>query len=101
METANVLKQVVGIVCKACARNRVSLVCTRDANLTSKGVIPRPTGGIYLKHAANVIVHIKEYHNSTAAIPSFKATLVKHQYMKTPKSAILYLRKCGGMMLLD
>ena len=100
METANILKQVIGAICKACAKNKVALVCTGDSNLTSKGVIPRPIGGIYLKHAANVIVHIKE-HSNTAAIPSFKATLVKHQYMKTPKSAILYLRKCGGMTLLD
>jgi hypothetical protein len=100
METANVLKQVIGAICKACAKNKVALVCTGDANLTSKGVIPRPIGGIYLKHAANVIVHIKE-HSSTAAIPSFKTTLVKHQYVKTPKSAILYLRKCGGITLLD
>jgi hypothetical protein len=101
METANILKQVVGIICKACAKNKVALVCTGDANLTSKGVIPRPIGGIYLKHAANVIVHIREFPNNTAAIPSFKATLVKHQYMKTPKSTVLYLRKCGGMTLLD
>jgi hypothetical protein len=64
METANVLKQVVGIICKACAKGKVALVCTGDANLTSKGVIPRPIGGIYLKHTANVIVHIKEYPNS-------------------------------------
>jgi hypothetical protein len=49
----------------ACAKNKVALVCTGDANLTSKGVIPRPIGGIYLKHAANVIVHIKEYPNSS------------------------------------
>jgi hypothetical protein len=101
METANILKQVIGAICKACAKNKVALVCTGDANLTSKGVIPRPIGGIYLKHAANVIVHIREFPNNTAAIPSFKATLVKHQYMKTPKSAILYLRKSGGMTLLD
>ena len=94
METANVLKQVVGIICKACAKSKVALVCTGDSNLTSKGVIPRPIGGIYLKHAASVIVHIKEY-PKTSAIPSFKATLVKHQYMKTPKSAVLYLRKTG------
>jgi hypothetical protein len=101
MKTANILKQVVGIICKVCAKNKVALVCTGDANMTSKGVIPRPIGGLYLKHAANVIVHIKEFPNTTAAIPSFKATLVKHQYVKTPKSAFLYVRKCGGMMLLD
>jgi DNA polymerase elongation subunit (family B) len=34
MEIANVLKQVVGIVCKACAKGKVALVCTGDANLT-------------------------------------------------------------------
>ena len=72
-----------------------------DAILTSKGIIPKPIGGLYLKHAANVIVHIKESSNNTSAIPSFKATLVKHQYVKTPKSAILYIKKTGGMVLLD
>ena len=101
MESANLLKQVVGMICKACGKNKVALVCTADAILTSKGIIPKPIGGLYLKHAANVIVHIKELSNSTVAIPSFKATLVKHQYVKTPKSAILYIRKTGGMVLLD
>jgi hypothetical protein len=100
METANILKQVVGIVSKACAKNKVALVCTGDANMTARGIIPRPIGGIYLKHAANVIVHIREF-SKTSAVPSFKATLIKHQYTKTPKSAILYIRKTGGMVLLD
>jgi len=35
------------------------------------------------------------------AISSFKATLIKHQYTKTPKSVVLYVRKTGGMVLLD
>ena len=100
METANLLKQVVGIICKACSKNKVAIVSTGDANMTSRGLIPRPIGGIYLKHTANVIVHIREF-SKTSAIPSFKATLIKHQYTKTPKSAILYVRKTGGMMLLD
>jgi hypothetical protein len=47
-----------------------------------------------------VIVHIKEQ-SSTSTIRSFRATLLKHQYVKTPKSAILYIKKTGGMMLLD
>jgi Rad51 len=100
METANILKQAIGIISKACAKNKVALVCTGYANTTARGIIPRPIGGIYLKHAANVIVHLKEY-SKTSAIPSFKATLVKHQYTKTPKSAVLYVRKTGGMLLLD
>jgi hypothetical protein len=100
METANLLKQTIGMICKACGKNKVALVCTGDSNTTSKGLIPKPTGGFYLKHAANIIVHIREQ-PSTSTIPSFKATLLKHQYVKTPKSAVLYIKKTGGMMLLD
>jgi hypothetical protein len=100
MEAANILKQVVGIIGKACTKNKVALVCTGDANITARGIIPRPISGIYLKHASNVIVHFKEF-SKTSGIHSFKATLIKHQYTKTPKSAVLYVRKAGGMMLLD
>jgi hypothetical protein len=35
------------------------------------------------------------------AISSFKDTLIEHQYTKTPKSTILYVRKTAGMVLLD
>ena len=102
METANILKQVIGTLCKTCAKNKVALVCTGDANPTARGIIPRPIGGVYLKHAANVIVYFKEFSTaSTTTIPSFKATLIKHQYSKTPKSTTVYVRKSGGMMLLD
>ena len=100
METAKMLKQVIGIISKAGTKNKVALLCTGDANTTARGIIPRPIGGIYLKHVANVIVHFKEFSN-TSGVPSFKATLIKHQYTKTPKSAVLYVRKTGGMMLLD
>jgi hypothetical protein len=100
MEAANVLKQVIGILSKACTKCKVGLVCTGDANTTARGIIPRPIGGIYLKHAANVIVHFKEF-SKTSGVPSFKATLIKHQYTKTPKSTTMYVRKAGGLMLLD
>jgi hypothetical protein len=100
METANLLKQTIGMICKICGKNKVALVCTAGSNNTSRGMIPKPTGGLYLKYAANVIVHIKEQ-SSSSSIPSFKVTLLKHQYVKTPKSAILYIKKTGGMVLLD
>jgi hypothetical protein len=100
METANVLKQVIGIISKACIKNKVALVCTGHANTTARGIITLPIGGIYLKHAANVIVHFKEF-SKTSGIHSFKATLIKHQYTKTPKSTVMYVRKAGGMILLD
>jgi len=100
MEAANILKEVIGILDKACTKNKVALVCTGDSNTTARGIIPRPIGGIYLKHAANVIVHFKDF-SKTSGIHSFKATLIKHQYTKTPRSAIMYVRKAGRMMLLD
>ncbi|MDQ3903728.1 MAG: hypothetical protein M3247_08830 [Thermoproteota archaeon] len=100
MEAANILKEVIGILSKVCTKNKVALVCTGDANTTARGIIPRPIGGIYLKHASNVIVHFEDF-SKTSGIPSFKATLIKHQYTKTPKSAVMYARRAGGMMLLD
>jgi RecA/RadA recombinase len=92
---ANSLKEVLGVLCKSCAKHKIALVCTSEANVTSKGVIPRPIGGTFLKHAVNVIVNLKEQQYS-----SCKATLVKHQYAKTPKSASLYTKRAGKMQLL-
>jgi hypothetical protein len=95
---ACILKETLGVLCKVCARNRIALICTGDANVTSKGVIPRPIGGTYLKHSVNVIVHLQE---SVSYPQAFKATLIKHQYSKTPKSVIINARKTGRMLLLD
>ena len=91
---ANILKEVLGILCRTCARNKISLICIGDANVMSKGIISRPVGGTFLKHALNVIVHLKEHQYSSS-----KATLVKHQYVRTPKSTILYAKKTGKMLL--
>ena len=84
-------------MCKVCARNRIALVCMGDANVTSKGVIPRPIGGTYLKHAINAIVYFAE----SPYLQACKATLIKHQYSKTPKSVIINVRKAGRMLVLD
>ncbi len=99
-EITNSVKEVISIINRSCAKNKVSLVITGDANVSSRGVILRPIGGSYLKHIANVIVYVKNITTSTF-LPSFKATLVKHQYLKTPKSAIVHGRKCGRTMLLN
>jgi DNA repair protein RadA len=101
IENASILKQSIGMVCKVCGRNKVALVFTGDSNTASKGMIPKPIGGLYLKHAINIIVNVKEQPINSMTNPSFKATLLKHQYVKTPKSTILYLRKSGGTVLLD
>lgn len=99
-EIANAIKEVISIINRACAKNKISLAVTGDSNLSSRGVIPRPIGGTYLKHIANVIVYIKNI-STSFFLPSFKATLVKHQYLMTPKSAIVHGRKCGRTMLLN
>ena len=97
--SASLLKETLGIICKVCARNKAALVCTGDANVTSKGIIPRPIGGTFLKHSINVIVYLKE---SSVHYPlDIKTTLIKHQYSKTPKSVIINTRKTGRMLLLD
>jgi DNA repair protein RadA len=101
IENASVLKQTIGMVCKVCGKNKVALVFTGDSNNATKGMIPKPTGGLYLKHAVNIIVNVKEQSSNSLTNPSFKATLLKHQYIKTPKSTILYIRKAGGTVLFD
>lgn len=94
---AGILKETIGLLCKVCARNRIALVCAGDANVTSKGVIPRPIGGTYLKHSVNMIVHLQE---SISYHQAYKATLIKHQYSKTPKSVIINARKTSGLVIL-
>jgi RecA/RadA recombinase len=96
---ANMLKEALGTICRICARNRIALICTGDANVTSKGIIPRPIGGTFLKHTVNVIVNLREC--SLSHPLAFKATLIKHQYAKTPKSVIVNTRKTGRALLLD
>jgi hypothetical protein len=96
---ANILKEALGIFCRSCGRNKISLICTGDANVTNRGFIPRPIGGTFLKHAINVIVNLREYSASDSS--RFKATLIKHQYARTPKSAIIHTRKTGRMLILD
>lgn len=93
----SILKEVIGILSKVCAQNRIALICTGDANVTSRGLVPRPVGGTYLKHTFNVIVYLRE---SVSHPQVYKATLIKHQYSKTPKSVLLNTRKASRMLLL-
>jgi RecA/RadA recombinase len=93
---ASVLKEVIGILSKICVQNKIALICTGDANVTSRGLVPRPVGGTYLKHTFNVIVYLRE---SISHPQAYKATLIKHQYSKTPKSVLLNTRKASHMLL--
>jgi hypothetical protein len=100
---SNTLKKTLGVLYRACTKNRVAIVATGSCNITNSGIIPKPTGGTYLKHIANVIVHIKPNYWSTTAYNNngmspyitFKAAMIKHPYQKTPKSTNFYVRRIG------
>ena len=99
---ANTLKKTLGTLYRACTKNKVTVVATGDCNIANNGIIPKPAGGTYLKHTANIIVHIKSNFWSTTtngniASPyvSFKASMIKHPYQRTPKSVNFYTKRIG------
>lgn len=100
-DDTNTLKKTLGIVYRACTKNKVAIVATGDCNISNNGIVPKPIGGTYLKHLANVIIHIKSivwsttHGDITSPYISFKATMIKHPYQKTPKSVNFYARKIG------
>ena len=103
-EDNNALKKVLNILYQVCTKNKVTIVSTGHCNVSNSGSIPRPTGGTYLKHLVNVIVNLKPSANSnyyTASSSSnggsitYKATMIKHPYQITPKSAYVYTKRIG------
>ena len=106
-DDTNTLKRTLGTVYKACIKNKVAIIATGNCNIASNGFIPKPAGGTYLKHIANVIVHVKPnfwattaYNNNgtSSQFASFKASMIKHPYQKTPKSVNFYVRRVGKRM---
>ena len=100
-DDSNTLKKALGIIYRACTKNKVALVATADCNASNNGAIPKPNGGTYLKHIANVIVYVKPivwsttHGDVTSPYISFRASMIKHPYQKTPKSVSFYARKIG------
>ena len=86
-ETGQILKQVIRYVWKVASERKVVTVVTADVAPSGRGFIPRPFGGSFLCHIANVIVHLKIFEDG--ATQSIKATLIKHPYKKTPDSIVL------------
>jgi hypothetical protein len=100
-DDTNTLKKTLGTLFRACTKNKVAIIATGDCNISNNGIIPKPVGGTYLKHLANVIVHIKPivwsttHGDVTSPYVSFKASVIKHPYQRTPKSVNFYARKIG------
>lgn len=104
-DDTNTLKKTLGTVYKACTKNKVAIVATGSCNVANNGFIPKPAGGTYLKHIANVIVHIKPNYwstitngNNASQYVSFKASMIKHQYQGTPKSVSFSAKRIGKRM---
>ncbi len=100
-DDTNTLKKTLGILHRVCTKNKVAMIATADCNISNNGIIPKPIGGTYLKHIANVIAHVKPivwsptHGDITSPYTSFKASMIKHPYQKTPKSVNIYARKIG------
>src|SRR5918996_410573 len=104
-DDANSLKTTLGTLYRACTKNKVAIVATGGCNVSNSGIIPKPNGGTYLKHIANVVVHVKPnfwatttYHNnntSSSPYASFKASMIKHPYQRTPKAVSFYAKRIG------
>jgi hypothetical protein len=104
-DDANSLKTTLGTLYRACTKNKVAIVATGSCNASNSGIIPKPNGGTYLKHIANVVVHVKANfwattmynNNNTSSSPyiSFKASMIKHPYQKTLKMVNFYAKRIG------
>lgn len=69
------LQRVVLKLWQACAQNNIAFVASCRSNKTSRGRIPQPEGGKYLRHEANVIVHLRK---KSEKPPFVTAYLLKH-----------------------
>jgi hypothetical protein len=102
-DDTSTLNKTLGILYRVCTKNRVAIVATGGCSVTNSGIIPKPNGETYLKHLANVIVHIKpnfwstNSNGSSATSPNvtFKASMIKHPYQKTPRTVNFYARRIG------
>jgi hypothetical protein len=88
---------VVGILRRAASVNGTALIATCGVAVRSRTRTPKPEGGTYLRHEANVIVHFRKMRSSS--VRGVRVTLVKHPYRETPKSVVLYVQD-GGVSIM-
>ncbi|MEE8571177.1 MAG: hypothetical protein V3S97_09335 [Candidatus Bathyarchaeia archaeon] len=86
-----IVKQIIGIWKRVTSKRGAALVATCSASRAGRGRMPKPVGGTYLRHEANVVVLLMGATKGESS--SVKATLVKHPYKKTPQSIVLYVPK--------
>lgn len=67
------LQKIILKLRQACAQKNIAFVASCRPNKTSRGRIPQPEGGKYLRHEANVIVYLRKRNE-----PFVSAYLLKH-----------------------
>ena len=92
-----ILKQVIGLLKQSAVRNDLAFVASCSSSRSSKGRIPKPEGGTFLRHEANIVVYLKRI--DIDAIHAVRAILVKHPYKACPQSVSLYIPN-GGIDLM-
>ena len=97
-ESREVLKRVVGELWRTASEKNVAFVATADAADTGRSLVPKPSGGIFIRQAASILVHFRRFYDGP--ISSYKVTLVKHPYKRAPESIVLYVSQAGFMDLL-
>jgi hypothetical protein len=97
-ETEESMKLVINRIRNNKSKSRIAFVVTSDVVSVNKSLVPRPVGGHFFRQMANVIVHFRKFYDGP--VSSFKVTLVKHPYKKTPESILLYVPK-GGIDLMN
>ncbi len=93
LEARKTLRQVIGMLRRIASKKGISLVVTCTASKIRRSRIPKPKGGVFLRHEANFVVFLDNMKSENSS--SIRATLVKHPYKATPKSIVLSVRSRG------
>ena len=96
-EARRTLRQVIGMLRRIASKKGISLVVTCAASKNRRSRIPKPKGGVFLRHEANFVVFLDSMKKESPS--SIRATLVKHPYKAAPKSIVLRVRS-GGIDLM-
>jgi len=93
LEARKILRQVIGMLRRIASKKEISLVVTCTASKTHRSRLPKPKGGVFLRHEANFVIFLDEMKRENQ--PSIRATLVKHPYKATPNSIVLRVQPEG------
>ena len=97
LEARQILKQTIGALKQAASKNAIAVVGSCSASPASRGIIPKPEGGPFLRQEANVVVFLKRVGRGPGH--PVRVVLVKHPYKRTLQSVTLQTTS-GGVNLL-